>query len=95
MQQGVEHTVVVHVVGDVIGGGLWLGGRIAHRDPDAGVGEHIRVIAAIAEGHGLPARDAVMRYEPLDAARLAAIGRNQIRVIGQNVCLVFSRLIGL
>ena len=50
MQQGIAHTVVVHIVSDVVGGGLGLGGRIAHRDPDAGVGEHIRVIAAIAEG---------------------------------------------
>ena len=45
MQQGIAHTVVVHIVSDVVGGGLGLGGRIAHRDPDAGVGEHIRVIA--------------------------------------------------
>lgn len=48
MQQGIAHTVVVHIVSDVVGGGLGLGSRIAHRDPDAGVGEHIRVIAAIA-----------------------------------------------
>ena len=53
MQQGIAHTVVVHIVSDVVGGGLGLGGRIAHRDPDAGVGEHIRVIAAIAEEIGM------------------------------------------
>ena len=35
MQQGIAHTVVVHIVSDVVGGGLGLGGRIAHRDPDA------------------------------------------------------------
>ena len=34
MQQGIAHTVVVHIVSDVVGGGLGLGGRIAHRLKD-------------------------------------------------------------
>ena len=80
MQQGIAHTVVVHIVSDVVGGGLGSAVALPIATPMRR-SEHIRVIAAIAEGHGLLARDAVMRHEPLDAARLAAIGRNQIREI--------------
>lgn len=43
---------------------------VAHRDADAGVAQHVQIVVAVADREGVPALDAQMQDDPVDAGPL-------------------------
>ena len=82
MLQGVQDAVMIHVIGHIIRRPFRIIGRIAHRYAESRIGEHRRIVAAVAECDRLLASEAVMVAKALDAAWFAAVRGNQIRERG-------------
>lgn len=81
MAQGVGQAVGVTVTGDVVRRRLGLRAGIAHGHPNAGVAQHLHIVAAIAESNGLfPVQPQCLQHMG-KSLRFAAAGRQDIHKI--------------
>ena len=94
MSQGVEDAVVIDGGSDIVGLALEVVDGIAHRDADARLENHRRVVAAVTEGHRTTDIKTLMAGHRQDAlALVGAVGGDvgELRVPASRYALRHSR----